>query len=98
MGGLGDALCIDAVAALLERDDDPIDSVHCQSDASPVTGLETQAMLMGICLATGVIMRFVMPGIILMYGGMRYIDKCIAFLWSLYLLVGANTCPQVYSL
>ena len=67
-----------------------MDSAHLFTDASPVTGTELQGMVLEIFLISGMLVKLVMPGVVLHFGGTRLIDKIIAFLWSLTLMVGTD--------
>ena len=68
--------------------ENPIISIHIQSDASPVTGTELQGMLLDICFLGGAILRRYLPPMSLAYGFCSAIDKTVALLWSLWLVAG----------
>jgi hypothetical protein len=92
-------LKLDAVAMNIERREfkdlyvnhrDELVSAHLYSDGSPVTGQELQGMVLELCMRGGRIFTFIMPGIVLHFGGTRLIDKALAFLWALHLMVGVE--------
>jgi len=88
---------LDAVCCLLQRREwqramadpaDPIASLHIMSDASPVTGNEIQGMCLEIAYRTGLIVKEWLPAMSMHYGFCSAMDKGIALLWSLWLIVG----------
>ena len=90
-------LRLDATSMLIERREwamwradleNPIISIHIQSDASPVTGTELQGMLLDVCFLGGAILRRYLPPMSLAYGFYAAIDKTVALLWSLWLVAG----------
>ena len=90
---------LDAVAMNIERREfadllgnrpHELESAHLFTDASPVTGTELQGMVLELFLITGMLMKVVMPGVVLHFGGTRLIDRIIAFLWSLTLMIGTD--------
>jgi hypothetical protein len=88
---------MDAMGMNLERrmvaeictEPDNIISARVFSDGSPATGTEIQGMVLEIFTRDREWpMNIIMPGMSLMYGRMRTIDKAIAFLWALWLVAG----------
>ena len=75
--------------ALVDKPDTVL-SFYAYADGSPVTGYELQSMLFDIAFSDGRIERVVMPAMGLQYGSAGALDKAIAFLWSLFLLVGTE--------
>ena len=65
-------------------------SAHIYTDGSPVTGTEVQGMLLELFTADGTLHLFYLPGMALLYGLTRTIDKAIALLWSLWLVTGTK--------
>jgi hypothetical protein len=74
---------------LYENHKDELVSCHLYSDGSPVTGQELQGMVLEM-ITCSTIFVFIMPGVVLHFGGTRLIDKAFAFLWSLHLMVGVE--------
>lgn len=70
------------------RPDDLI-SAQIFSDGSPITGHELQGMVLFLWLVDG-LRRLVLPGIHLHYGGSRLVDKAVALLWALFLVLGLD--------
>ena len=67
-------------------------SAHVFSDGSPVTGTEIQGMALEIFVKDRPKpLCITLPGMSLMYGMMRTIDKAIAFLWALWLVAGPTS-------
>jgi len=62
--------------------------MHLYADGSPVTGSEIQGMVLEIQFKDGTSETWIMPGVTLHFEGLSCLDKVLAFLWSLYLLVG----------
>ena len=98
---------LDAVATILDRRQlqhlirsrsEEIDSVHAYSDASPVTGKELQGMVLDIISISGALTRYIMVGVMLHFGGTRLVDKAIAFVWSLILMIGIDIDDLVWFL
>ena len=90
-------LVLDAVSLLLDRrrfagwvEGDLISSIHAFSDGSPVTGEEIQGMCWDVILHDRSVYRHWCPGVTLPYGYTTALDKTLAFLWVVYLMVGAN--------
>jgi hypothetical protein len=75
---------------IIQNKKEEIQSIHLYSDGSPVSGAELQGMVMEFCMTIGTIMTVVMPGVMLHFGGTRLIDKAIAFIWSLHLMIGIS--------
>ena len=84
-------LQLDAVGMCIERrvlgdiirnKKSEVASIHLHSDGSPVTGSELQGMVLTIIMVDRRVLVFVMPGVMLHFGGCRVIDKVTAFLWS----------------
>ena len=67
---------------------DNIASIHCFSDASPVVGAELQGMLVDTVHRDESVRRITLPGCTLRHGHTDAINKCIAFLWAVWLVVG----------
>ena len=67
---------------------DVIVSAHIFADGSPVTGLEIQGMVLQLALIQGIFRNIILPGVCLHFGGMSTMDKAIALLWALWLVVG----------
>ena len=65
-------------------------SGHVFSDGSPVTGTEIQGSILQLCLTDGRVLEFILPGMSMMYGFCRCIDKAICFMWSLWLVAGPS--------
>jgi hypothetical protein len=66
-------------------------SMHVFSDGSPVTGHQLQGMVLQIChLWAPFVTTLVMPGVMLHHSGTSHASKLFAFMWSLYLMVGAS--------
>ena len=68
---------------------DDVESVHVYSDGSPVVGEEVQGMALYIFIL-GVTHRYVLPDVVLHFGGTRLVDKAVAFLWALHLVIGTD--------
>ena len=92
-------LKLDAVSMNLERrdfklmyetDKDFIESAHIFADGSPVTGEEIQGMVLQLVFIVGVIRSIILPGVVLHSGGMSLVDKGIALLWGIHLVVGLD--------
>ena len=90
-------LKLDAVSMNLERREfchifktapDSVQSAHVYSDGSPVTGSELQGMILQLVMVYGVIRDLVMPGVMLHYSFTSALDKCLAFVHSLVMMVG----------
>ena len=86
---------VDVVGMLLERRifaqevaGDSIESIHCYSDGSPVVGAELQGMLADVVHRDRSIRKITMPGSTLHYGHCDAINKCLAFLWAVWLVAG----------
>jgi hypothetical protein len=60
------------------------------SDASPVTGVELQGMVLHIMLINNLLIEIIMPGVRLSYGQMGLCAKVRAFLWSFFLMIGSD--------
>ena len=85
----------DVVGMLLERRifaeevaSDSIESIHCFSDGSPVVGAELQGMVTEIIHRDGSRRNITMPGSTLFFGHGDSINKCMAFLWAIWLVCG----------
>ena len=66
-----------------------LESINLQSDGSPVTGTELQGQILEVIMKEPRVCKtIVMPGTALEYGQYGLMSKIIAFLWSLFLLVG----------
>jgi hypothetical protein len=63
-------------------------SAHLFSDASPVTGVELQGMILHILMISNSLMEIVMPGVHLPFGQYGIAAKMRAFLWSFFLVCG----------
>jgi hypothetical protein len=90
-------LKLDAVACLVERrtvhewiDHDRLRSCHIYADGSPVASSEIQAMIIDFALFDGTIVRSTLPAVILGYCLTASIDKVLALLWALWLVVGPD--------
>ena len=75
---------------IFENHRDEVVSAHVFADGSPVTGCELQGMILQLGFVDGTIEEFIMPGVVLHYGGARLIDKAQAFLYSLTLIAGLD--------
>jgi hypothetical protein len=73
---------------LLKNKRETLQSAHVYTDASPVTGNELQGMLLELCFVCGLIQTIVLPGVMMHYGACAVVDKCVALLWALFLVVG----------
>ena len=65
-------------------------SCHLYADGSPVTGLEIQAMLVDFGYHDGTFERTILPAVLLGYGLTTALDKVLALLWALWLIVGPS--------
>jgi hypothetical protein len=91
---------LDAVAMALSRrqlctllPSGVILGINLYSDASPVVGTELQGMVMDIMLRPGgdeEMIRRTLPGSSLAYGHTTWVDKCVALIWAVFLLVGPD--------
>ena len=90
---------VDSVAMAIDRREfqsiirtrsDELDSAHCYSDGSPVTGKELQGMVVDLVNLAGNVVRYILPGVMLHFGGTALIDKVLAFVWAIILVVGTN--------
>ena len=75
---------------LIDNEKENVVSCHLYTDGSPVTGSEMQGMVLDICMLTGIVFTYVLPGCVMHYGMCRAIDKVFAFLWSLHLVIGVS--------
>ena len=89
-------LKLDAVTMNIERREcmdlicnrqETIQSVHVYSDASPVTGAELQGMVLEVFLTIGALMTFIMPGCVMHFGQSGAVNRAVAYLWALQLMV-----------
>ena len=85
----------DVVGMLIERRifehevlQNDIASIHCFSDGSPVVGAELQGMIAEIVHHDRSVHKITLPGSTLHYGHGDAINKCMAFLWALFLVIG----------
>ena len=85
----------DLVGALIERRlfaaevaADDIESIHCFSDGSPVVGSEIQGMIAEVVHRDHSVREITLPGSTLHYGKCDAVNKCVVFLWALWLVVG----------
>jgi hypothetical protein len=69
---------------------DDVISVHIFTDGSPVTGSEIQGMVLQLVMRDGAIKQIVLPGVCLHYCHCAAIDKAIALLWALHLILGPS--------
>ena len=88
---------LDPVACLVQRrfftywiDLGLIAAVCLYSDASPVVGVELQGMVMDVLLNDNTLHRVVLPGSSMAYGHTDGCAKCIALVWSIWLVVGST--------
>lgn len=82
---------LDVVALNIERrlfhrevEEGAISSIHCYSDASPVTGLEFQGMIAEVVRKDGAVRQVVLPTASLSYGHYDSINKGVTFLWGVF--------------
>ena len=61
-------------------------SAHLYTDASPVSGVELQAMIISFIFTSGVMITKALPGVTMPPGRCRAVDKAIALFWSLFLI------------
>ena len=76
------------------RAEDSLDAINLFSDASPVVGSELQGMVMELMLRGGFMRRRTLPGSTLAYGHTGWVNKAIALVWAVFLVVG----PEVAAL
>ena len=62
--------------------------MHLYSDASPVTGVELQGMILDIMYIDDTLDPFVLPGVCLAHGAFGLFSKAFALLWALFLIIG----------
>jgi len=77
---------------------DAIRSIHLYSDASPVTGVELQVMIIDITLKDGTIVRRTLPGSQSSHGMCGVSSKTVPFLWAMFLIVGPEESSLRYAL
>jgi len=94
---------LDAVALLLTRrqfevwlKDDAVEAINLYSDASPVVGAELQGMVMDVHIRNEELQRLTMPGAMLAYGRTGWIDKTLALVWAVHLMVGSELSSLEY--
>ena len=88
---------MDAVSCLVERrefaaffQEDKVRSVHFYADGSPVVGHELQAMMMDLVLRDGTLTHHILPAVTLGYAMTSALDKMLALLWVLWLVLGPS--------
>ena len=63
-------------------------AVHLFADSSPVTGSEILGMVADLVLRDGTILRWMLPGSVLAYGNFSALNKTMALVFAVWLLVG----------
>ena len=71
-----------------EMETDAVESIHCYSDASPVTGSEIQGMIAELVLRDGRLRRVALPCGSLSYGHFDDVNKGMCFLFGVWMVFG----------
>lgn len=84
------AMCLERrrLGDIAQNHADKLHCCHVFTDGSPVTGVETQGMLLQLAFANGLVDTLVSPGVALRFGVAETMDKAVAILWALLLVIG----------
>ena len=72
-------------------------SVHPTTDSSPTSGRDVFASVLDVWRSNDEFERVILPGSNLGHGFTNVVDKCIAFLWSLWLVCGGSSLATMES-
>ena len=75
---------------LYDNQRDDVISGHLFSDGSPVTGSEIQGMVLQLAMADLTFITVILPGVCLHYGAKSVLDKALAFMHAIYLILGPD--------
>ena len=75
---------------LYDNQQDDVISGHLFSDGSPVTGSEIQGMVLQLAMADLTFITVILPGVCLHYGAKSVLDKALAFMHAIYLILGPD--------